>query len=75
MNVRGRPAADAVVPERSARIGVITGAIWMVFSAIVASIYPAMMWWYLSRPAARAACMKRPEPELSETDPQWETTV
>ena len=38
----------------------------MVFSAIVASVYPAIMWWYLSRPAARAACMKQPEPELPE---------
>jgi hypothetical protein len=52
------------------------GAIFMVFAGIVASIYPAMAWWYLSRPASRAACMKRQsKPELPEADPQWETTV
>ena len=34
------------------------GAVMMVFSALVACVYPALTWWYLSRPPARAACMK-----------------
>ena len=58
------------------RYSVMGGAVVMVFSAVVASVYPAMMWWYLSRPAARAACLKkRPQPDLTEPNPQWETTV
>jgi hypothetical protein len=58
------------------RWSLMAGVVFMIFAAIVASVYPAMMWWYLSRPAARAACLKkRPEPELSESGPQWETTV
>ena len=44
-------------------------------AAIVACVYPALMWWYLSRPPARAACMKQPEPEKPEPDLEWETTV
>jgi len=52
------------------------GAVVMVFMAIIASIYPAIMWWNLSRPAARAACLKKkPEPGLPEPDVQWETTA
>ena len=44
------------------------GAVVMVFTAIVASVYPAISWWYLSRPAARAACLKKqPAPDLPET--------
>ena len=59
------------------RYSMMAGAVMMVLTAIVASVYPAMMWWYLSRPASRAACMmqKPAEPELPEANPQWETTV
>ena len=45
-----------------ARWSLMAGVVFMVFGAIVAAVYPAMMWWYLSRPAARAACMKKPSP-------------
>ncbi len=52
------------------------GVVFMIFSAIVACVYPAMMWWNLTRPAARAACLKqKPQLELSEPSPQCETTV
>jgi hypothetical protein len=52
------------------------GVVFMIFAAIVASVYPAMMWWNLTRPPARAAClMQQPEPKPSEPSPQWETTV
>jgi cell division protein FtsB len=75
MKMQGGARATPFPMTEFARIGVIIGAVWIVFTAIVASVYPAMMWWYLSRPAARAACMDRPKPELPEPDPQWETTV
>jgi hypothetical protein len=58
-----------------ARVGAIFGAVFVVFSAIIAVIYPAMLLWYLSRPAARAACMKQPEPKTPEPESQWETTA
>ena len=58
------------------QVSVIIGTVFMVFVAIVACVYPAMMWWYLSRPASRAACMmKKPEPESLEPDPTWEPTA
>ncbi len=71
----GRQVAMPIPFSELARIGAVIGAVWLVFLAILASIYPAMMWWYLSRPAARAACFKQPAPELPEPDPHWETTV
>jgi gas vesicle protein len=36
-------------------------AIVVVFSALVASIYPAISLWFLTRPPTRAACMQRPK--------------
>lgn len=65
-----RSSGGGVPPFSMAQVtrwSVMAGAVIMVFSAIVASVYPAMMWWYLSRPAARAACMKKPsQPDLAE---------
>jgi hypothetical protein len=58
-----------------ARIGTIVGAVGVILSAIVASIYPALMWWYLSRPASRVACMNRTEPEFQEPGPEWQAKV
>jgi hypothetical protein len=55
------------------QIGMIFSAVWMIFAAVIACIYPALEWWYLSRPAARAACMKLPP--KPETDLTWETTA
>jgi hypothetical protein len=57
------------------RWAMMFGAVMMIFGAIIACVYPALEWWYLSRPAARAACMKQPQPESPEADPLWETTV
>jgi hypothetical protein len=56
------------------RWSMMFGAVVMVFTAIVACVYPALEWWYLSRPPARAACMSQSKPESPETDPLWETT-
>ena len=54
----------------------IFGVVFMIFAAIVACVYPAIMWWNLTRPAARAACLKlEPKPELPEPSAKWETTV
>ena len=39
--------------------GMIFTAVWQIFCAIVACVYPALFWWYLTRPPARAACMKQ----------------
>jgi len=41
------------------QIGAISGAITAVFEAVVFSIYPGLMIWYLTRPRVRAACMAR----------------
>jgi hypothetical protein len=57
------------------RWSMMFGAVVMVFTAIVACVYPALEWWYLSRPPARAACMTQPKPDSPETDPLWETTA
>jgi hypothetical protein len=40
----------------------IFSAVAVVFSAIVASIYPGISLWLLTRPPTRAACMQRPKP-------------
>ena len=75
INAQGGGSAMPIPLSELARIGIIFNAVLMIFMAIVAAIYPAMSLWYLSRPAARAACMKQPEPQMPEPDPQWETTV
>jgi hypothetical protein len=36
----------------------IFGAITTVFSAVLASVYPALSLWFLTRPPCRAACLK-----------------
>jgi hypothetical protein len=69
---QGAPAPAISMITSMMRWMMMFGAVVMVFSALVACVYPALTWWYLSRPPARAACMKKTEsPEL---DPQWETT-
>ena len=37
------------------------GAVVLVFNALVASIYPAISLWFLTRPPTRAACLQRPK--------------
>jgi hypothetical protein len=48
----------------------IAGAIAMVFSALIASIYPALSIWFLTRPPARAACLQRSMPPLAPPEMQ-----
>jgi hypothetical protein len=52
----GRPAPIGV--SDLARIGVIAGAVTTIFSAVIASIYPVLSIWFLTRPQARAACLR-----------------
>jgi hypothetical protein len=40
----------------------IAGAVTMIFTALVASIYPSLSIWFLTRPPARAACLQRSKP-------------
>ena len=54
----GRPA-PAMPMMYFSMIMSIAGAVAMVFSALIASIYPALSIWYLTRPPARAACLQR----------------
>jgi len=72
--VKARPGG-ATMPAMNqfVQIGMIFSAIGMIFVAAIACIYPALAWWYLNRPPARAACMKLPE--KPETDLTWETTA
>jgi hypothetical protein len=44
----------------------IFSAVTAVFSAILAVIYPSLSIWFLTRPEARAACLRRMEPPLPE---------
>jgi hypothetical protein len=51
------------------RYTAILSAVAMVFSGVVASVYPALSLWFLTRPPCRAACLKeatstgKPTPE------------
>lgn len=40
----------------------IAGAVTMIFSALIASIYPALSIWFLTRPPVRAACLQPSKP-------------
>ena len=75
IKARGGGATMPVPMSEFVRFGMIFAAVWQVFCAIVACVYPALLWWYLSRPPARAACMKQPEPEKPEHDHEWGTTA
>ncbi len=60
---RGAPFALSDV----GRLGAIFGAATAIFSAIVASIYPVLTIWFLTRPPARAACLRFLKPLPQET--------
>lgn len=75
IKAQGAGAAMPVPMSEFIRLGMIVSAVWQVFCAIVACVYPALLWWYVSRPPARAACMKQPEPEQQEPNLEWQPTV
>jgi hypothetical protein len=41
------------------QFSMIVGAIFQIFVIVVASAYPALLIWFLTRPRARAACLER----------------
>jgi len=57
---RAQSGGRAVVFPMSSmgRFTAIFGAVTVVFSAVVASVYPALSLWFLTRPPTRAACLK-----------------
>jgi hypothetical protein len=75
IKAQGSGAAMPLPMSQLIRFGMIFTAVWQVFCAIVACVYPALLWWYLSRPPARAACLKQPEPETEEPNLEWGTTA
>ncbi len=58
MNAQSGGTAAPFGPSDLARLGAIVGAVSTIFSAIIASIYPALTIWFLTRPPARAACLR-----------------
>jgi hypothetical protein len=48
-----------------AQFTAIMSAVMTVVSAVVASVYPALSIWYLTRPRARAACLAHAPPPVS----------
>ena len=62
----GRPVVFPMAGSL-AQFSVIMGAVFQIFSLVVASIYPALVIWFLTRPRSRAACLRKPAgkpPEL-----------
>jgi hypothetical protein len=53
----------------------VFGGVTAVFSAIISSVYPALSIWFLTRPAARAACLRASPPTEAESktgvEPTW----
>jgi hypothetical protein len=49
-----------------AQMMAVVGAISQIFYLVIASIYPALVIWFLTRPRTRAACLRNPAklPEL-----------
>jgi hypothetical protein len=58
MNPQGRGTGAPFGFSDAARLGAIVGAVTTIFSAIISSIYPALTIWFLTRPPARAACLR-----------------
>jgi hypothetical protein len=58
MLAQGAPVPAISMMTTFMRWSMMAGAVVMVFAALIACVYPALAWWYLSRPPARAACMK-----------------
>jgi len=59
MNLPRGGGSGPIAAVGMAQMQAIGGAIFMVFSAVIASIYPGLSIWFLTRPQARAACMAR----------------
>jgi hypothetical protein len=62
----GGAAPRPVFGTDFARVMAAVSAAGAVFNAVVASIYPGLSIWFLTRPRARAACIARPQPKPTE---------
>jgi hypothetical protein len=65
---RGKTAATPMVGL--GQMTAIVSAIGVVFSALVASIFPGISLWFLTRPPTRAACLQRSK--AAEPPPQFD---
>jgi hypothetical protein len=63
-NSGGRPAPVPMVGF--GQMMAVMSAVGVVFSALVASIYPITALWFLTRPPTRAACLQGSKPPLFE---------
>jgi hypothetical protein len=52
----GKPVLIATA--QMTRMMAIASAVFIIFEAVVASVYPALSLWFLTRPPTRAACWK-----------------
>ena len=50
----------------------IMSAVAVVFSALIASVYPIVSLWFLTRPPTRAACLQGSKPSVPEFGPDLE---
>jgi hypothetical protein len=60
-NAGGRGAASMPMMNIAALMS-IAGAVTMIFTALIASIYPVLSIWFLTRPPPRAACLRPSNP-------------
>jgi hypothetical protein len=66
-NAGGRGAASMPMMNIAAFTS-IAGAVAMIFTALIALIYPILSIWFLTRPPARAACLRASNPPSA---PPW----
>lgn len=55
----GGPPSPSMVIANLTQISVVISVVSSIGTALVASVYPACLVWFLTRPPARAACMAR----------------
>jgi hypothetical protein len=58
MKAGGKAAPMLIASGQMSRVMAIASAVAIVFQAAVASVYPALSLWFLTRAPARAACFK-----------------
>ena len=66
-NAKAGGGAAGIPMVGMAQVTAIFGAVAVVFSAMVACIYPAISLWFLTRPPTRAACLQGSKPAVAES--------
>jgi hypothetical protein len=65
ISVKSGGRAATPFPMRSlAQFQAVAGAVMVVAGALIASVYPAVSLWFLTRPRARAACLAASSPSV-----------